>query len=443
MLDLKNSGPDWSLEQNCRIRGSILSVSFSTIVLVAVNLGFLWLLMAAPIGIRTLRVRRTYRAQPGRIWSAIHPLGEAAGWHPSLLASRVDEGGRRVHQSLTHLDRKGFPVERTLEITDNPNGVEMQFASRIVEDSALDQSFWQSYSELRRVEPAEEGARLVIEQTDTYRGVAFLVFRYFAIRREMRALDDWLRTGEADMAGWIEHPLMQVFFAILSTMLLWPFFGLNINGLTLSCQLTAVIVLHEFGHLAAYRAFGHTSARMIFIPLLGGIAIGGRPYNSLFEVATCALMGAGLSAFFVPIVIAVDTASTTGLIAPGLSGAAMTFLLVLGSFNLLNLLPMYRFDGGQVLRQVFPTRDGLMVASFAVTAMLVWVGFRIGLPNQALLAGLSVFVLMSLLGSRGIKPRDALDDMENGERLMTGFGFYAALSIHAYAIIYACDKLFA
>ncbi len=91
--------------------------------------------------------------------------------------------------------------------------------------------------------------------------------------------------------------------------------------------------------MAAYRAFGHTSARMIVLPLLGGIAIGGRPYATLFEVATCALMGAGVSAFLVPIVIAVHSATEAGMIAPAWSGEVLTFLLVLGAFNILNLLP--------------------------------------------------------------------------------------------------------
>jgi hypothetical protein len=34
----------------------------------------------------------------------------------------------------------------------------------------------------------------------------------------------------------------------------------------ISTFLTMVIALHELGHMAAYRMFGHTSVRMIFIP---------------------------------------------------------------------------------------------------------------------------------------------------------------------------------
>ncbi len=115
-----------------------------------------------------------------------------------------------------------------------------------------------------------------LSQTDRYRGVAFLVFRYFAMRRELGKLQKWARTGQYRKGGWFEHPLSQVGFAILSAFILWPFFGLNLGGLALAAILTSVVALHELGHMAAFRLMGHRKARMIFIPLLGGIAIGGQ-----------------------------------------------------------------------------------------------------------------------------------------------------------------------
>ena len=194
--------------------------------------------------------------------------------------------------------------------------------------------------------------------------------------------------------------------------------------------------------MAAYRAFGHERVRMIFVPLLGGVAIGGRPYNSLFEVATCALMGAGMSAFLVPPVIALEgIAESAGFAGSKLS--ILIFLLILGAFNLLNLLPMNRFDGGQVLRQLFTGRPSQVAGSFAVTLVILWVGWRIGLPPLALVAALAVFTLVSLFGGRNVKPRLALDPMTVPERLLAGLGLYAAIAIHGYAVVYACDRLFA
>ena len=103
---------------------------------------------------------------------------------------------------------------------------------------------------------------------------------------------------------------------------------------------------------------------MIFIPLLGGIAIGGRPYDSRFEVAFVALMGAGFSAFVVPLAIAVEQLclrARAGRLAAALL-AALAGCAAL--FNIANLVPVWKFDGGQVLRQICPSPPLLALASF-------------------------------------------------------------------------------
>jgi hypothetical protein len=83
-----------------------------------------------------------------------------------------------------------------------------------------------------------------------------------------------------------------------------------------------------------------------------------------------------------------------------------------------------------------------VTASFGIACVILWIGYRIDLPQNALLAGMAVFTLVSLLGTSNVKPRFALDEMRPAERLMAGFGLYAALFIHGYAVIYACDRLF-
>ncbi len=410
-----------------------MSTSLSMFLLVTINLGLIWLLIAAPVGRRTLQLTRVFKAPPSRIAALVSPLGAEADWHPSIVSSeRLSPG--RVRQTLSHPDRHGIPITRTLEVREAADTQELACETRVVDDSALDASFWGHYVERRFLRPVPGGTALTVEQTDRYRGIAFLLFRYIQLRREMKALDHWLTTGKGDMGGVLESPWTQAGLAVLSTLLLWPFLGLGPRGLFLSTMLTVVIVLHELGHMAAYRAFGHRRVRMIFVPLLGGIAVGGRPYNSHFEVAVCALMGAGMSAFLVPPLIALYDGGATG---PGL----LVFMLILGAFNLLNLLPMHRFDGGQVLRQVFSTRTSLLIASFLVTLSILWVGWRVGLPAQMLTAGLAVFTVLSLLGAGGVKPRKALDPMTAPQRLLAGFGLYSALVLHGYAIIYACDRL--
>lgn len=417
-------------------------LSTPALFLLIANLGLIWLLMAAPLGRRTIRLRRMLHEDPERVWQAVHPLGRDALWYPSLIDSAAEPGTGKVVQRLAHADRRGNPIRRTLELSELSGPWQYAYEARVVEDSALHPSFWTNYCERRMVEQSKDGTELIVEQTDRYRGLAFLVFRFFALRRELDALQGWLETGRIDQRGLFEQPGTQLLMAVLSTLVLWPFFGLTASGLIYSCLLTVVIALHELGHLAAYRAFGHQTVRMIFIPLLGGLAIGGRPYNSRFELAACALMGPGMSAFLVPVLVAAQSAFAQSPAAHAYAGYVLVFLLVLSAFNLLNLLPMSRFDGGQVLRQVFPTQDGLLGGTFLVTAAILFTGWRVGVPSQALFGGLAVMALLSLSNRASARMREELVDMSAGERLFAGFGYYAALAIHAYGLVYACDLLF-
>lgn len=415
----------------------------AAIALLVINLGLIWLLMAAPLGRRTIVFRRHFDLPEDTLWQAVYPLGSHAAWSPHVVESGpVAEAPGCARQAYSYPDRHGQPITRILALDPiyTPGG--RAFESRVVEDSALDRSYWRNFAERRRVRAEGSGSVLEVEVTDHYRGLGMYLFRYFATRRELSQLAQWARTGIARPGGLIEHPLTQVASATASTLILWPFFGLEPTGLMLSTMLTVVIVLHEFGHLAAYRTFGHRSARMIFIPLLGGVAIGGRPYNSLFEVATCALMGPGLSAFLVPPLMLAHQLALHDKLPDSIGMASMPFLLILGAFNLLNLLPMYRFDGGQVLRQVFTSRPTQIAGSFGVTLAILGVGWQVGLPNVALIAGLAVFTLMSLMSAGRVKPREALEPMTGPERLLAGFGLYAALAIHSFAIIHASANLF-
>ncbi|MBN9055669.1 MAG: hypothetical protein J0H80_18305, partial [Rhizobiales bacterium] len=85
-----------------------MSTWLSVILLLAINLGLIWLLIAAPVGRRTLHLTRVFPAPPGRIAARVSPLGSEADWHPSVLASeRLSPD--RVRQTFSHPDRRGNP----------------------------------------------------------------------------------------------------------------------------------------------------------------------------------------------------------------------------------------------------------------------------------------------------------------------------------------------
>ncbi|MEZ5811571.1 MAG: site-2 protease family protein [Rhizobiaceae bacterium] len=408
--------------------------------LVGINLGLIFVMLAAPLGTRTFAVSRVVRASRRDVWSALWPLGDHAGWSGEIInVLPAGADGDQAWLELSHEGRDGRPIRRLVAL-DNVIP-ETRYSMRIVDDSSLDHSFWANYRAEVGIADAEGGVAVTFCRTDRYRGLAFMVFRYFAARRELARLDEWVRTGVCRKGGVFEHPATQMGFAAVSTLLVWPLFGLTLQGLLFAATLTGVVALHELGHMAAFRLMGHKSARMIFIPLLGGIAIGGRPYDSRFEVAFSALMGAGFSALFVPLaIVGSGLAASAGM--HHISTSLVIFAVFLGLFNLANLVPVWKFDGGQVLRQICPGQLSLATSSFLLLAAFLALGHAIGLPAVLLMGAGTVVAILSLMtAGSAVKPRHDLKPILGFERVMLAGGLLAVFAIHANSVFWAATTL--
>ena len=403
-------------------------------LLVTVNLAILFLLLAAPLGARSVRRSVVVRADAERVWAALWPLGEQAGWSGEILSADAQADGR-IATRISWSGRDGQPIERFLTPVDVR--LHERFTLTISEDSSLDPSFWANYSETVELQSAGQGTRVTVTRTDRYRGLAFLIFRWFALRRSMIKFDIWAETGTYRPGGLFEHPLTQVGLGVLSAAILWPFFGLDRQGLLLAGVLTLVVALHEMGHVAAFRIAGHASARMVFIPLLGGIAIGGRPYDSQFEVAFSALMGAGLSAFLVP--PAILASILAGSLGYGFASAGFAaFAGISALFNLGNLMPIWKFDGGQVLRQLFSEGPPLAMAAFTLLAVLGGIGLAAEMPGSVIAGCCAVIALLSFITSgQTVKPRRDLKPIAARERGAIAAALAAAIAIHGYGVVWA------
>jgi Zn-dependent protease len=416
-------------------------VSPIVIVLVAgLNLGLIFVLMALPMGVRTVSGSIRVAARRDKLWQALYPLGAEAGWSQEILYAERSKAMSRARLRLSWTGRDGTPIERDVALFDvsEPAG----FTMRVIDDTSLDPSFWAEFSERVFVESADDGAIVRIEQRDRYRGAAFLVFRHFALRRKLAKLKVWAETGTYRSGGAFEHPFTQAGFAVLSVLILWPLFGLDGRGLALAAGLTVVVGLHELGHLAAFRVVGHTGVRMIFIPILGGIAIGGRPYDRRFEVGFVALMGTGFSAFLVPPAIAFGNSATgSGNTELALIFAAFTGFLAL--FNLGNLVPVWKFDGGQALRQIVPGAAGQACAAFVLVLAFLGVGALAGFSGTALFIAGAIFAVLSVMtASSGVKPRHELKPLDRLERAGLSAALVSIFVIHAAGLLWAAGTLF-
>ena len=407
-------------------------------LLAAFNLGLIFLLLAAPFGVRTIRLRRGVAASRDRLWQALWPLGADANWSGEYIGATALGDGEAMLK-LSWEGRDGKPIERTVHFEDVVEGE--RFALRVIDDSSLDPAFWAHYRETAELSGGDGRVEVTLTRTDRYRGLAFLMFRYFALRRQLGKLATWAETGKYRPGGIFEHPLSQVGFAVVSAFILWPFFGLNAGGFAMAAVLTAVVALHEFGHMAAFRLMGHRRTRMIFVPLLGGIAIGGRPYDSHFEVAFVALMGAGFSAFLVPLAIA----ASVFCMGEGwhLAGALLATLAgCTALFNIANLVPVWKFDGGQVLRQICPGPVVLALASFTLLSGFLALAYHAGFPQKLLIAAGAIFAILSLItAGGGVKPRHDLKPISAFDRLAIGAALISIFAIHGVGVIWAASKV--
>lgn len=113
------------------------------------------------------------------------------------------------------------------------------------------------------------------------------------------------------------------------------------------------IMLHEFGHVAAFRLCGHADAQFRLIPLMGGVAISRSLPTSQEKDFFISLMGPGIC--IAPMVLALVLSDLTYDTAPTLSDWLWTFSGVTAALNFFNLLPLWPLDGSKCLRIVFGT----------------------------------------------------------------------------------------
>src|SRR5687767_477240 len=138
--------------------------------------------------------------------------------------------------------------------------------------------------------------------------------------------------------------------------------------------ITAIIVFHELGHFTAMKIFRYDDLGIFFIPLLGAYVSGTKQEVSQKQSAIILLAGPIPGILLgIGLIVLADNYSLDffGGISPYAIANALIFL------NLLNLLPVYPLDGGQLLHRLFLDDYKIIGKIFVIISAVALVWFSL------------------------------------------------------------------
>jgi Zn-dependent protease len=161
------------------------------------------------------------------------------------------------------------------------------------------------------------------------------------------------------------------------------------------------VMIHEFGHVAAYRVCGHSDARFRLIPLLGGVAISNQHPASQEKDFFITLLGPAIC--IAPMVLAYAlsdymTSEASGYFVydyPNVVNFLYTFALIMGAINFFNLLPFWPLDGGRIIATLTNTYAPQHVRNVTLAMTGLAIAIAVTMQSWFLLAFL-IFSLSSV-----------------------------------------------
>lgn len=141
---------------------------------------------------------------------------------------------------------------------------------------------------------------------------------------------------------------------------------------------TAIIIFHELGHFVAMKIFKYNDLGIFFIPLLGAYVSGTKQEVSQQQSAIILLAGP-VPGIVLGIIFMLIPGNHNIMISETISLDEVGKAAIL--LNLLNLLPIYPLDGGQLLHRLFLDNTRIIANIFLIASagLLTWVAIRSGI----------------------------------------------------------------
>ncbi len=216
--------------------------------------------------------------------------------------------------------------------------------------------------------------------------LTFLVLRG-GWRREAKVLN-LAPQGEALFMGLL---------AVAAAMYFW--------GIMAGLALIFTVIVHEFGHVAAFRVAGHQDATFRLVPLFGGVAISKTQPKTDLDSFYISIMGPGICLALMCI---------SFLLADVLMEISVTaaiffwyLAMITGFLNFFNLLPLWPLDGGRIFRVLTQTFSPKLGYYISIGTCVLLIGYSI-YTRSFLLTIFAVYALQSALATPTYRARRSL-----------------------------------
>ena len=176
--------------------------------------------------------------------------------------------------------------------------------------------------------------------------------------------------------------------------------------------ITAIVMFHELGHFFAMKYFRYNDLGIFFIPLLGAYVSGTKHEVSQKQSAIILLAGP-LPGILLGIILFLLDQNSSGLYFLDIPYSRIAILLII--LNLINLLPVYPLDGGQLLNRVFLDEESFWSKAFVFLSSLAMCWFAWKLKFYALF----IFPAMMLLRLIGDKKFNQVEKKIDSEGINT------------------------
>lgn len=168
------------------------------------------------------------------------------------------------------------------------------------------------------------------------------------------------------------------------------FIGLGVFQWSLEfvVMLAVAILIHELGHLMAMKLYKYKILKMLFLPFIGGVAMGEPDEHNTYKIAMISLFGplVGILSCFIAVILWAFTRQEAFIHFAYLS-------LYLNAFNLLPLIPL---DGGHFWNETLFDRFPKAAFVFKIFAII---GFALlAYVFRSLVFGIITFVILLTLG---------------------------------------------